>query len=117
MNAAARMQDYVTCAFIVKVTNADADTQAYAARAALRTLHAHRTPAAPDQLVTTCVWLIGEFGDLLLLEGGEGGEDGDAGGDAGEAAWVAPGGRAACAVECVQALAASGRSAQVHSRS
>lgn len=100
------------------MSNAEPDLQAYAARSALRHLHAHLHDGA-DRMLTTCSWLVGEFGDAAALSPGESGSapDGSAGGGGGllegEELFAPEGGAPAAAVSCLEALAAPERSAQV----
>ena len=58
----------MTRAFIVKVSNADAPLQAYTARQCLRHAHERSADGSP-QLLTTCVWVLGEYGHLLSGDG------------------------------------------------
>ena len=51
-------------AFVVRVSNSDAAMQAYVARQTLQYGLEHRH-AGSDLLLCTCVWAIGEFGELL----------------------------------------------------
>jgi hypothetical protein len=126
------LQDHVSCAFIVRVTNAEERMQAYAARAALRhlstsaaaihgaesrtsshavngsggdanrgTADAAAAAAAQPRMLCTCVWLLGEFGDLLDAHGLQNTEL-----EEGEEAWEPPGGAAECALACVTTLLA-----------
>lgn len=69
------IQDNVSRAFVVRVSNSEAGMQAYVARQALRygRDHLHSGSAL---LICTCVWALGEFGELLdgaapLLDGEE----------------------------------------------
>ena len=63
------MQEAVARAFIVRVTNADAEVHRYAVLEALRHVDVHRATGAP-LLLCACTWLLGEFGDLLEASDG-----------------------------------------------
>lgn len=67
------VQDNVSHAFVVRVSNADEAMHAYVARQALQHACSH-LDGGSDLLLATCTWAIGEFGELLdgsesLLEG------------------------------------------------
>lgn len=60
------MKDEVARALLVQLTNTP-DLHAYAARAMFRSLSANGDSASPI-LVCTAVWVIGEYGEMLLPE-------------------------------------------------
>eukprot|EP00892_Ulva_mutabilis_P011372 jgi/Ulvmu1/8607/UM046_0005.1 len=103
--AGEHLQDNVSRAFVVRVSNSDADMQAYVVRQALRTGTQHRESGS-DLLLCTCVWALGEFGELLdgaapLLED--------------EVPWAGePGGQAAAAAQLLEQLTQAQRSSEVH---
>lgn len=58
------VKDAVARAFIVRVSNAPEALQAYAVRQAL-SLASIKQQIGADALMCTCMWLLGEYGDLL----------------------------------------------------
>ena len=67
------MQENVSHAFVVRVSNAEPAMHAYTVRQALRHATQHRETGS-ELLLKLCTWAIGEYGDLLeasqgLLEG------------------------------------------------
>ncbi|KXZ55609.1 hypothetical protein GPECTOR_2g1159 [Gonium pectorale] len=64
LQAGAFVKDEVARALLVQLANTP-DLHAYAARAFYRALAAHPDTAAPS-LLTTAVWVIGEYGEMLL---------------------------------------------------
>lgn len=58
------MQDNVSHAFVVRVSNADEAMQAYMVREALSHATQHLETGS-DLLLGLCTWAIGEYGDLL----------------------------------------------------
>lgn len=58
------MQDNVSRAFVVRISNSETDMQAYVARQALRFGRDH-LHSGSSLLLCTCVWALGEFGELL----------------------------------------------------
>lgn len=69
------MQENVSHAFVVRVTNAEPAMHAYTVRQALKHATQH-LDSGSDLLLGLCTWSIGEYGDLLeasqgLLEGEE----------------------------------------------
>jgi hypothetical protein len=104
------LQDNVSRAFVVRVSNADSSIQGYTARQCLRILSDHLTDGS-DHLLATCVWTLGEYGDLLkgdgLLEGSQ------VELLEGEEHWAAPGGGHERLISCLQTLLKSHNSGEV----
>jgi hypothetical protein len=112
----APLQDNVSRAFIVRVTNASPDMQAHAAQQSLRYLSTHLDTGS-SLLLCTCTWLVGEFGDLLdqvITAEAQAGEPKQAGEEEGAGeGWTPQGGAATCAIACLEELAKPSRSSEV----
>ncbi|GFR48866.1 hypothetical protein Agub_g10715 [Astrephomene gubernaculifera] len=68
LQAGAYVKEEVARALLVQLTNTP-DLQPYAARAMFRALAAHGDSAAPT-LLATALWVVGEYGEMLLASMG-----------------------------------------------